>query len=192
MSEFYQSPQGAVLKCLQKGHPLYVEYSRSAGQPSVILASALFWGLYHNNELALFVAVRRENKNKEEWFPEFNWVQVDHITVLRHDAGIKIDTEKRKLSKDPIPLIYDDHKPGCEAIDAAIKYHIERKLFEMNMIAEKPVPPGASQIAAAVVTGAPQIVPESAPQPVPAPIYASAQTPVDVETTPVFDTSEQL
>jgi len=192
MGEFYQNPQSAVLQCLSKGHPLYVEYSRSAGQPNVILASALYWGLYQNNELALFVAVRREAKTKEEWFPEFNWVQVDRITVLRHDAGIKIDTAKRKLSKDPIPLIYDDQKPGCEAIDAAIKFHIDRKLFEMNMITEKPVPPGTSQLAAAVVSGAPQIVPESAPQPISAPAPTFAQIPVDVEATPVFDTTEQF
>jgi hypothetical protein len=186
MSEFYKSPQGAVLQCLPKGHPLYVEYSRATGQPCVTLASALFWGLYQNNELALFIAIRRETKDKtEEWYPELNWVQVDRITMLRHDAGIKIDTAKRKLSKDPIPLIYDDQKPGCEAIDAAIKYHIDRKLFELGMITGKPVPPGASQITAAVVSGAPQIIPESAPQP-------TEVEPVEVESAPVFDTSEQL
>lgn len=178
MSEFYRNPQSAILKVLSSGTPLYVEYFRNVNQPNVVLDSSLFWGLFHNDEMALFIVMRREKKdNTEEWFPEFNWVTVDRITVMRNDVGIKIDTQRRSLTKESMPLIYNDQRPGCEAIDAAIRYHIDRRLFEMGLIATKPVPPGSSQITTAVP--APQIVPESAPQ----------EAPVEVESSPVFDDS---
>ena len=179
MSEFYRSPQSAILRGCLPGTPLYVEYFRNATQPNVVLESSLFWGLFHNDEMALFIVMRREKTENavEEWFPEFNWVMVDRITVLRHDVGVKINTQRRSLTKESMPLIYNDQRPGCEAIDAAIRYHIDRRLFEMGLIATKPVPPGSSQITAAVP--APQIVPESAPQ----------EAPVEVESSPVFDDS---
>lgn len=169
----YQNPMIEVLKNLSKGHPVYVEYARAGGQPCVVLSSALYWGMYSDNNLALFVDSRHEETHNE-WYPQFNWVQTDRISVLRHDVGIKVDVENRRLLRDPAPPKSVPMIVGSEIMDLAIRYHIERKLFELHLIPDQPLPPGASQLTAAV-SAAPQIVPE----PVPAPA-------MEVEAVPVF------
>lgn len=180
MSEF-RNPMTAVLQGLPKGHVVHVEYARGMGSSHVRLESVVFWGLYADDQLAVFVLARQE-AGSLDWIPELHWVMTERIVSLSHDVGIHIDTRQRKLSRDGIQPLYNDTQPGWEKINEAVKYHLDRKLFEMQLLPTQPTPPGVSQLARAVTLAPPSETIEET---------LNEAFPVEVESVPVFETPKE-